>query len=169
MATKVIQAIPGMPKPVTESEVERFLLEGKLNIQIATIDEEGYPIVQPIWFVFNRDTRKIYSGTPKATRKIENIKRNPDKVHFSIDDENFPYKGVKGRAEARIIQGSNEILPILETINMKYLGTNDHPIAQMILDNARKGEQVVIELTPKFFSMGFCKGTITIKGGQNRI
>lgn len=41
MAMKWIQAIPGMPKPVTESEVERFLAESKLNVQIATIDEEG--------------------------------------------------------------------------------------------------------------------------------
>jgi len=152
MAIKVIQAIKGMPELVTESEVEQFLLKSKLNIQIATIDEEGYPIVQPIWFLFNRDTCKIYSGTSKAARKIENIKRNPDKVYFSVDDENLPYKGVKGRAEARIIEGANEILPILKTINMKYLGTNDHPIAQMILDNARKGDEVLIELTPKFFS-----------------
>jgi hypothetical protein len=26
--------------------------------------------------------------------------RIPDKVYFSIDDENFPYNGVKGRAIA---------------------------------------------------------------------
>ena len=140
-----------MSKYVTETDVNK-LLEYKLNLQIATIDEEGYPIVQPIWFLFNRDTGKIYSGTSKAARKIENIKRNPAKVYFSVDDENLPYKGVKGRAEARIIEGANDILPILKTINMKYLGTNDHPIAQMILDNARKGDEVLIELTPKFFS-----------------
>jgi hypothetical protein len=45
---KVIQAIPGMPKPVTESEVNNFL-QRKLNIQIASIDEEGYPIIHPTW------------------------------------------------------------------------------------------------------------------------
>jgi pyridoxamine 5'-phosphate oxidase-like protein len=93
MTTKLIQAIPGMPKPVTGSEVEKFLIESKLNVQIATIDEKGYPIVQPIWFLYDRDIGKIYSGTRKETRKIENIRRNPDKVYFSIDDDNFPYKG----------------------------------------------------------------------------
>jgi len=45
-AMKVIQAIPSMPKPVTESEINKFL-ENKLNIQIATIDKEGYPMIQP--------------------------------------------------------------------------------------------------------------------------
>ena len=152
MTTKLIQAIPGMPKPVTQSEVERFLVESKLNAQIATIDEEGYPMVQPVWFFYDRDSGKIYSGTRKGTWKIENIKRHPDKVYFSIDDENFPYKGVKGRAKARVIEEPNKVLPIVEKINLKYLGTNDHPLAQMLIDNARKGEEVMIELTPKFFS-----------------
>jgi hypothetical protein len=32
---KLVQAMPGMPSPVTEGEVERFL-ESKLNIQLAT-------------------------------------------------------------------------------------------------------------------------------------
>jgi hypothetical protein len=44
MAPKLIQAMPGMSKPVTEAEVERFL-ESKLNLQLATLDNEGYPKV----------------------------------------------------------------------------------------------------------------------------
>jgi hypothetical protein len=44
---KVIQAIPNIPNPVTETEVINFLAS-KLNIQVATIDEEGYPMIQPI-------------------------------------------------------------------------------------------------------------------------
>lgn len=148
---KLIQAIPGMPKPVTESEVDKFL-ESKLNVQIATVDEEGYPAIQPIWFLYDRDSGKIYSGTRKQTRKIENIRKHPDRIYFSIDDENLPYKGVKGRAEARIIEGPDRVLPIVQKINIKYLGTNDHPLAQNLIDNAKKGDQVIIELTPKFFS-----------------
>jgi hypothetical protein len=35
---------------------------------------------------------------------------------------------------------------------MKYLGTLDHPIAKMITDSSKKGEVVVIEISPKFFS-----------------
>jgi hypothetical protein len=37
-----------MPKPVTETEVINFLQQSKLNIQIASIDEEGYPVIQPV-------------------------------------------------------------------------------------------------------------------------
>jgi general stress protein 26 len=148
---KVIQAIPSMSKPVTETEVNNFL-ESKLNIQIATIDEEGYPIIQPVWFVYDKESNKIYAGTSKMTKKIHNIKRNPDKIYFCVDEENYPYKGVKGRGVARISEDIQKNLPIIEKINIKYLGTLDHPLAKTLMENTRNGSEVIIEITPKFFS-----------------
>lgn len=35
---------------------------------------------------------------------------------------------------------------------MKYLDTLDHPVPKMILDSAKKGNHVVLEISPKFFS-----------------
>ena len=148
---KVIQALPDMPRPVTEAEVNNFL-EGKLNMQIATIDEEGYPMIQPTWFLYDNDSGKIYTGTAKMTKKVQNIQRKPDKIYFSIDEENYPYKGVKGRAVARISEDTQKNLPIIEKINIKYLGTLEHPVAKMIIENTKNGNEVVIEITPKFFS-----------------
>jgi nitroimidazol reductase NimA-like FMN-containing flavoprotein (pyridoxamine 5'-phosphate oxidase superfamily) len=148
---KVIQAIPGMPKSVTETEVEEFL-QSKLNIQIATIDEEGYPMIQPAWFLYDKESGKIYTATSKMSKKIKNILRNPDKIYFSIDEEKYPYKGVKGRGVARIFEDTQKNLPIVEKINIKYLGTLEHPVAKMIIENTKNGNEVVIEITPKFFS-----------------
>jgi general stress protein 26 len=152
VTVKVIQALPGMPKPVTETEVNNFLLQSKLNIQIATIDEEGYPMIQPTWFLYDNESGKIYTGTQKMTRKVQNIRRNPDKIYFSIDDENYPYKGVKGRATARISEDIQKNLSVVEKINLKYLGTLEHPLAKMLMENTRNASEVVIEITPKFFS-----------------
>ncbi len=140
-----------MPKPVTETEVTNFL-ESKLNIQIATIDEEGYPMIQPTWFLYDIESGKMYTCTPKMAKKVQNIRRNPDKIYFSIDDENYPYKGVKGRAVARISEDIQRNLPIMEKINLKYLGTLEHPLAKMLMENTRSGIEVAIEITPKFFS-----------------
>ncbi|MFL6502197.1 MAG: pyridoxamine 5'-phosphate oxidase family protein [Nitrososphaera sp.] len=148
---KVIQAIPGMPKSVTESEVSNFL-QRKLNVQIASIDEEGYPIIHPTWFLYDNGSGKLYTGTAKMTRKVQSIQRNPDKIYFSIDDENFPYQGVKGRAIARISEDIQKNLLIVEKINLKYLGTLEHPLAKRLMENTRNGVEVVIEIEPKFFS-----------------
>ena len=140
-----------MPNTVTETEVNNFL-ENRLNMQIATIDEEGYPMIQPTWFLYDNKESKIYTATQKMAKKVQNIRRNPDKIYFSIDDENHPYKGVKGRAVATISEDIQKNLPIVEKINIKYLGTIEHPLAKMIMENTRSGTEVVIEITPKFFS-----------------
>ena len=142
-----------MPNTVTETEVNNFL-ESRLNMQIATIDGGGYPMIQPIWFLYddNKESGKIYTATQKMTKKFQNIRRNPDKIYFSIDDPNYPYKGVKGRAVAKISEDIQKNLPIVEKINIKYLGTLEHPLAKMIIENTKNGTEVVIEIIPKFFS-----------------
>ena len=40
----------------------------------------------------------------------------------------------------------------MEKMNLKYLGTLEHPLAKRLMDNTRNRIEVVIEITPKFFS-----------------
>lgn len=149
---KIIQAFPSLSNPVTEAEVNK-ILESKLNLQLATIDKEGYPIIHPIWFLYDKDAERIFTATSKITKKFHSITKNPSKLYFSIDDENFPYKGVKGRATARILEDVEKNLSIVEKINMKYLGTNEHPLAKLILENTKNAIEAVIEIKPKFVSV----------------
>jgi general stress protein 26 len=46
-------------------------------------------MIQPILFLYDKESDKIYAATQKTTKKVENIRRNPDKVYFSIDDEKY--------------------------------------------------------------------------------
>jgi len=43
-------------------------------------------------------------------------------------------------------------LQIIKKINIKYLGTIDHPLAKMIIENTKNGLEVIVEIIPKFFS-----------------
>jgi general stress protein 26 len=145
MMTKIISAIPGIS--TTEIEVERFL-ESNLNLQLATLEEDNYPNINQVWFYYDKNSGKIYATTHKESRKVQNIRKNPEKIYFSIDDENFStegLKGVKGRARATII--SEE-----EKICLKYLGTLDDPWAEQLMRNAADGTYLGIEIAPKFFS-----------------
>ncbi len=146
---KIVNAtyeIPGM----TGEEVERFL-ESKLNLQIATIDKQGDPNIQPVWFYYDKDEGKLLITTSKLAKKTQNLRNRPT-IYFSIDDEKPPYKGVKGKGIATIIEDPNRIVPKADRISMKYLGTLDHPVAKMITDHSKKGEVVLVEISPKFFS-----------------
>ena len=146
---KIISAIIGS-HTMDKEEVVTFL-ENKLNLQIGTIDDEGDPNIQPVWFHYDKDREKFLIITPKATRKIKNLRNRPN-IYFSIDDENLPYKGVKGKGIATIIQDPVRTVPEAKKIYMKYLGTLDHPIPRMILESVQKGNHVIIEIDPKFFS-----------------
>jgi nitroimidazol reductase NimA-like FMN-containing flavoprotein (pyridoxamine 5'-phosphate oxidase superfamily) len=146
---KVISVITGTPS-MSKEEVDTFL-ESKLNLQIGTIDDEGDPNIQPVWFTYDKDREKFLITTPKAAKKILNLRNKPN-VYFSIDDENFPYKGVKGKGIATVIEDPDRTIPEAKKINLKYLGTLDHPIPRMILESAQKGNHVLIEIKPRFFS-----------------
>jgi PPOX class probable F420-dependent enzyme len=146
---KILSAIPGTPS-MDKEEVNKFL-ENKPLLQIGTIDDEGDPNIQPVWFDYDRDRDKLLIITPKAAKKVKNLRSKPN-VYFSVDDENFPYKGVKGKGTAAIIEDPERTVPLGNKINMKYLGTLDHPIPMMILDSAKKGNHVIVEISPRFFS-----------------
>jgi general stress protein 26 len=153
MMTKIISAIPGIS--TTETEIERFL-ESNLNLQLATLEEDNYPNINQVWFDYDKDSGKIYATTHKGSRKVQNILKNPDKIYFSIDDENFyteGLKGVKGRARATIIsEDRQKVISVEEKIILKYLGTLDDPWAKQLMENAADGTFVGIEIEPKFFS-----------------
>jgi nitroimidazol reductase NimA-like FMN-containing flavoprotein (pyridoxamine 5'-phosphate oxidase superfamily) len=91
---KIVNAtseVPGMSR----EEAEKFL-ESKLNLQIATIDKQGEPNIQPVWFYYDKDRERLMITTSKSAKKTQNLRSKPI-VYFSIDDENLPYKGVKGK------------------------------------------------------------------------
>ncbi len=81
---------------MTEEEIDSFL-ESKLNLQLASIDKEGDPIIQPIWFNYDKTIQKISATSPKMSKKIQNLRNKPN-VYFSIDDENFHIKMSKAKA-----------------------------------------------------------------------
>ena len=135
---------------MTKEQVDMFL-EGKFMLQMSTLDEKGEPNVQPVWFYHDKNSDKLLIITSKIAKKTRNLKRNPIS-YFSIDDENFPYKGVKGKGTATIIEDPKRTVSYGEKIYMKYLGTLYYPVPMMILDSAKKGNHVVLEISPKFFS-----------------
>jgi general stress protein 26 len=146
---KIIKAnaeIPGM----TLEEAEGFL-KSKLNLYFSTIDDTGYPNIQPVWFYYDEDKKIITIVTGKMAKKTQNVQKISN-IYFCVEDMNSPYKGVKGKGIAKISEDLNVIIPTTERISLKYLGTLEHPVAQSMTDRSKSGDGVVIEIYPKFFS-----------------
>ena len=144
---KIVETANGVG--MSESEARNFLSNSKLNLQLGTTEETGFPSIHPVWYVFEND--KIYIETGKATRKARNI-MGSGRVYFSIDDEKVPYKGVKGKGQAAILSDKNQCVPLAEKIVVKYLGSTFHPLAKQILEDVRNGSEIVVEITPLYYA-----------------
>jgi general stress protein 26 len=115
------------------------------------VDDDGYANVHPTWFYYDAANEKIYVETGKQSKKVDSLKKNK-KIYFCIDDQNPPYKGIRGKGSMMIHEDVNFNIPITEKIMFKYLGKLDHPMAQALLDMQRKGQSVILEISPKYYS-----------------
>ncbi len=156
---KIINASePSLGSSMTEEETRNFLSNKKLFARIGSIDKKGDPNVHPVWYYFYND--KIYFETGKDARKAQNIKKR-SKIYFCIDDDKTPYKGVRGKGVATILQDVNTSLPIVEKLLIKYTGSLDNKMAKFLFNSVKSGESVVIEITPLFFATwDHSKGTM---------
>jgi uncharacterized pyridoxamine 5'-phosphate oxidase family protein len=142
---------PEFGGPMTEYEVRNFLVNSKKLLHISTLDEKGEPNIHPTWYYFDNNNDKIYIESGKESRKTKNLRRN-NIIYYCIDDDNIPYKGVSGKGIVRTSEDVNNNLPIIEKIVVKYLGSIEHHMSQAIIGSIRKGDAIILEISPKFFA-----------------
>ena len=70
------------------------------------------------------DREKSLIITPKTTKKIKNLRIKPN-ISFSIDNENFPHKGVKGKGIATVVDDPVRTVPEAKKI---YINILEHSI-----------------------------------------
>lgn len=148
---KILEASPGFGRPLNEQETKDFLSAGKLNVHLGTVDEKGDANIHPAWYYYDLSANKIYIETSRQAKKAYNL-RKKENVYFCIDVPNPPYKGVRGKGTVKIYEDVSFNIPIAEKIMIKYLGNLEHPMANALLDLQKKGQSVVIEISPKYYS-----------------
>jgi nitroimidazol reductase NimA-like FMN-containing flavoprotein (pyridoxamine 5'-phosphate oxidase superfamily) len=145
---KVQKAMPNAPG-MDQSEVDLFLSTSKIPLRLGTVDSKGDPMIHPLWFYYLND--KLYILSLKDNLKVRNI-RGKRRVYFSIDTDAEPHKGVKGKGNAIIVNDIGKAVPISEKMISKYLGAPNTPMAKRIMDGIRNGTEVLVEITPLYFS-----------------
>ena len=140
-----------MAGTMNEKESKDFLENKDLLIHIGTVDEKGEPFVTPTVYYFDRDSDKIYITTQKNSKKVNNL-RKKNSIYFCIDDPTLPYKGVRGKATVKIHEDINYNLSIIKKILMRAVGSLDDPTSKWLLSDAESGNEVVLEITPRYYS-----------------
>lgn len=146
---KIVHASPGFGNALTENQVEEFLSKSKINLLLGTIDQKGEPNIHPVWYYY--ESGKLYVETSKSSGKVKNIKNN-NSIYFCIDDEKFPYKGVRGKGTVKISENIEHNIPIASKIMIKYTVSLDNQIAKFLMDGVKNGFSVILEITPKYYA-----------------
>ena len=118
-----------------------FLEEARLPLRISSIDDQGYPQITSLWFVFEEG--KFLCCTQPNAVVSKQIEKNA-KVGFEVAVNAPPYYGISGQGEARLIQGDQAAL--LSELTERYLEDRDTDLKAWLL--SRADSEVILEVTP---------------------
>jgi nitroimidazol reductase NimA-like FMN-containing flavoprotein (pyridoxamine 5'-phosphate oxidase superfamily) len=135
---------------MTEAEAKDYLVGSRSIMMVGTVDASGNPSIQPVWYYFDPKSLKLYMFTSRKSAKASNIGRK-NVVYFDVDDDRFPYKGVRGRGYAKEVTDKTMALTLMEKILARYVKPN-HPINSMYTNGLRGGKQMVLEIAPAYFT-----------------
>jgi hypothetical protein len=148
---KILDGSPGFGTPFSEQDLKDFLTTKVLNVHLGTVDENGHANIHPAWYYYDDSKEKIYVETGRHSKKMENLSRN-NTIYFCIDDPSPPYKGVRGKGNVEVHRDVSFNVLIAQKIHLRYLGNLEHPMSQPLMDAIKKGQSVVLEISPKYYS-----------------
>lgn len=85
---------------LTTAEIDEFLEEPGHLLRLATVDDDGFPRLVPIWFIRGDDEILFTPRGPSVF--LANIRRDP-RVGLSIDEDALPYRKLTVQGTARIV------------------------------------------------------------------
>ena len=132
---------------MTEKQMIDFLEREKVMMRLGMVDEDGYPMVHPVWFAY--EDGSLWAVVERTSRKARVLRKNT-KVYFTIDKSAYPPKGVRGRGSALLIEDDSLALKVTKKHLLKYHGTIDDDYARGFLDS--RHEQVVVRVSPIYLA-----------------
>jgi len=133
--------------PMDEKEILDFLDRERVLMRLGMVDDDGYPMVHPVWFVYEDNC--LWAAVERTSRKAKILRKNP-KVYFTIDKSSEPPKGVRGRGRAALIEDDSLALRLTEKHLLKYHGSTSDEFARDFLESIH--ESVVIKVTPIYLA-----------------
>src|SRR5215831_3520744 len=105
---------------MTEEEARKFLTESRSVLILGTTDNDGAPMIHPVWYYFDTAGTKLYFYTEPPLRKARNVQAR-SQVYFDVDYDKWPYKGVKGKGTARLVTPKEKAIVFARRILARYV------------------------------------------------
>ena len=146
---KIVAADPHA-RVLSEDEVVALLGE-PIVMHLGMVDEKGWPVVNPVWHVFENGVFRIAIGKTSHKAKVLRADR---RAYFAVDRGGAPgsARGVRGRASVQILEDDvDRAVDVCRKELIKYTGRDRGAYAEEMLAWARGGDMSVVELTPSQF------------------
>jgi general stress protein 26 len=135
---------------MSERETKKFLAQSRSTLLLGTTDPDGTPMIHPVWYYFDPGKTNLYFYTEPALRKTKNLKER-SQIYFDVDEDKWPYKGVKGRGRARIVTSKDEALSWGAKILARYVKKGS-PLFKYAFEKMKNGGYIIIEIVPAYFT-----------------
>lgn len=127
--------------PNWTSESTRYLQGTKIPLKLGGLTPSGWPVIVSLWFVLREGS--LWCATQGSAKIADYLRRNP-RCAFEVAPNQPPYKGIRGRATAKLHADRGE--ETLRILVDRYLGGTDSPLARRLLSKA--ATEVAIEINP---------------------
>ncbi len=110
---------------MTDDELDAFLTEERV-LRLATLEEDGWPAVVPVWFVWFQGGLWVWNLTrAKRTERLAAGTR----ASFVVDggSEYVELRGASGRLSYRFVDDADVPLAVRAGFSAKYFGS-DQPL-----------------------------------------
>jgi hypothetical protein len=135
--------------PWSEPEVEGFLDGARFPLRIACNTRSGHPLLASLWFTPSEGG--LWCAT-KRTAAIVRLLENDARCGFELAQETPPYRGVRGRATARLVPERGP--EILRTLLERYRIDPASQLSKSLLKAV--DQEVAIRIGPSgYFSWDF--------------
>jgi hypothetical protein len=128
--------------PWSPERTREYLEERTVPVRVATRTPGGRLWMLSLWYLFRDDA--LWCATSASADVVAFIEDDPG-VAFEVSENEPPYMGVRGSAEATL--SADEDKSLLRELIARYLGGTDSRLARRLLDADREEVRIRIEPT----------------------
>ena len=135
-------------RALSKSEVVQLLAQPNI-LRLAYIDENGGPVVHPMWYYYNKGT--FFAATDAKSGKARTLRKYP-LVYFLVDEspKGGPTRGVRGKGIVKVINDATYATRVTRRNVMKYFGNLTSKAARIVLEWG--SDSCVLEITPLYMA-----------------
>ena len=129
-----------------QSRIFSFLSENTIPIRLAVIQDK-HPLSCSVWFAVDAETLVMSCVSHGKSQLVKSLMADP-RVGFEVALNEPPYKGVRGKGNARLTQ--ENVSNTLHEVIVRFLGSTDSYLARWLLGRAE--QEYVIKITPNWIT-----------------